>query len=108
MIKNGIAFIFKDGRVQFVKSYGYMSGYQIINYKVNPIYINVNLTDDIDDGFPWLKDYHVDCAYNNLKGLLDINNNIKSILKINSDVYRRYIKIKKIKEKCQSIEKTNT
>jgi len=107
-MKNSIAFIFNDDSVKFVSSYSYISNYEKINNnKVNPLHIKVNLIDDINEGCKWNENYQVDCAYDNLKGILDINNSIKSILKVNSKVYERYMKIKNLKEKCQQ-EKTNT
>jgi len=101
-MKNGIAFIFEDERVKFVKSYSFAPGYKIVNYTINPIYIRVNLTDDLNEAFNWKEKYQTEIAYDNIKGILKLNTNVKNILKINSNVYKRWMKIKKLKEICQS------
>jgi len=103
-MKNGIVFIYEDEIILFVKSYSFKSGYRIIDNKINPNYLNVNLTDNIDDAFKWEKEYQIDLAYDNIKGLIKTDTTIKSIFKMNSNVFRRYLKIKKLKEKCQLIE----
>jgi hypothetical protein len=97
-MKNGIAFIFDDDTIMFVKSYSFKKGYKIINHTINPIYIKVNLTDNIDDVCKWNQDYLVDIAYDNIKGVIKLNTSIKSIIRINSNVFKRYMKIKKIQK----------
>lgn len=106
-MKNGIVFVFEDERIKFVKSYSFTAGYKIVNYVVNPIYVKVNLTDDLNDAFNWKENYQIESAYDNIKGILQLNTNVKSILKINSNVYKRWLKTKKLKEICQSLREIN-
>ena len=107
-MKDGIAFIFDDETVLFVSSYSYNGGYvPHYNKPVDPFQIILNLTDDLDDTCNWREPYQIDAAYRNLKTFKQTDKNIVAIIKINSDVFKRYIKIKKLKEKCQITGKTN-
>jgi len=100
-LKKVIAFVFEDNRISFLKSYSFIKKYKIKNGIIDPMYIKINLTDDIDEAYNWSKVGSINYAYDNLKGLLSLNSNIKSILKIDSSVYKKYVKIKKLKQLCQ-------
>lgn len=106
-MKNGLAFVFKNGCIKFLKSYSYISNYKP-EYRETPKskYIKINLTDDIKDGCDWVDSYLIKYAYNNLKGVMNFNKELSNIIIIDTDILKRFIKIKKIKNKCQQ-EKIN-
>jgi hypothetical protein len=99
-MKKGIVFIYKDGTYKYVKSYSYINGYRPpFGETPKPEYIRVNYTDCIIDCCHWDKDQLLESVYHSLTQLLSIDDNLDRILKVNTDLFKRYLKIQKLKDR---------
>jgi hypothetical protein len=102
MIKNTLVIIHDDDSISFVKSYSYRLVYNKIDKEYKRTNdININLTNFFSESFKWNDNTGVEIAYDNLKRLEGKKNIQKvSMCKIND--IERYLKLKTLKEKCQS------
>jgi len=107
MGKRKIAVIFIDDEIMFISSYSYIEDYKPRwGDKLDPSRIKMCLTYDIDDACEWVHEYQIETVYKFLGECLLKEPDVKSVFRINSNVFKRYLKIKNLKEKCQ--RKTNT
>jgi len=102
-----IVVIFTDDEIMYISSYSYLDDYRPAwGDKLDPSRIKICLTYDIDDACKWIHEYQLDTAYIILSDCLLKEPDVKSVFRVNTNVFKRYLKIKSIKEKCQ--EKINT
>ena len=105
MKKNGIAIIYDDDTIMYISSYSYMGSYHPKwGDELDSKQTKICFTDNLDNAFEWEHKYQIDTAYKLFCDCMKDEKDIKHKLKFNSDVFRRYVKIKTLKEKCQ---KTN-
>ena len=105
MNKMKIAVIFEDEEIMFISSYSYRGDYRPKwGDSLDSERVKICLTDDIDSACKWIHEYQIETVCRTLKDCLLKNPNIKSVYRVNPNVFKRYLKIKNLKEKCQ---KTN-
>ena len=105
MTKKKIAIIYVDDKIKFISSYSYIGDYHPKwGDKLDPEKTKICLTNDIDSAFEWEQEYQIDTAYRFFNECLLKNPDVKSVLRVNTNVFKRFLKIKTLKEKCQ---KTN-
>jgi hypothetical protein len=103
MIKKTVVIIHNDDSISFVKSYSYHLVYNKMDkeYKRRTNDININLTKFFSESFKWNDNTGVEIAYDNLKRL-EGKKNIQKVLIYKINDIERYLKIKTLKEKCQT------
>jgi hypothetical protein len=107
MNKKKIVVIFVEDEIMYLSSYSYIDDYRPKwGHKLDPNKTKICLTNDINEACEWQHDYQIDTVYETIGSILLQEPDIKSVFRVNSNVFKRYLKIKSLKEKCQ--EKTNT
>ena len=107
MDKKKIVVIFVDDEIMFISSYSYIGNYRPKWGDIpDPKKLKICLTNDIKEACEWVEDYQINTVYETVALLLLKEPDVKSIFRVNSSVFKRYLKIKALKEKCN--EKINT
>lgn len=108
MDKRNIVVIFIDDEIMYLSSYSYVGGYRPKwgSTDIDPNKVKICLTNDVDDACEWDFDYQINTVYEMLSKILLDEPDVKSVFRVSSNVFKRYLKIKELRDKCK--EKTNT
>ena len=104
MNKRKIVVIFVDDEVMFLSSYSYLGDYRPkFGDTLDTNRIKICLTNNIEDACKWSNETLLNIAYETLSVCLLKEPDIKSVFRVDRNIFRRYLKIKNLKEKCQKI-----